>query len=147
AKIETRDQEGIDKLTQLFYDWKTWYEVFEQQTLDGDIIPVIGDKLPTDRVARVNELNNMLDRKVISTKFYRSEMEKLGYKFPSNIEEEIEADIKRTAPAPKETSEEEDETSTSEDTLEDENLSNNANRPNESSGTEAKNKSQKARDA
>lgn len=141
AKIEIRDQLGIDILTQLFYDWKTWYEVFEKDPLDGDIIPVIGDKLPTDRIAKVNELNNMLDRRVISTNFYRVEMEKLGYKFPTNIESQIEADIERVAPKVQEASPAEDESGTDPNdagnTLEPKNSSNNADRPNESSGTEA----------
>lgn len=145
AKIETRDQEGLDKLTQLFYDWKTWYAIFEKETLDGDIIPVIGDKLPTDRVARLNELNNMFDRRIISAKFYRLEMKKLGYEFPSDstIEADIEKDLARVAPAvaEPEDSEEGDEdgnaSDTDKDTLEQKNSSNNRNRPNESSGTEA----------
>lgn len=89
AKIETRDQYGIDILTQMFYDWKTWYQVFEQVSLNGDIVPSIGDKLPIDRTARVNELNNMFDRGIIPMTYYRSEMEKLGYKFPKDIEEQL----------------------------------------------------------
>lgn len=144
AKLETRDQHGIDILTQLFYNWKTWHAVFEQEQLDGDIVPVIGDKLPTDRVAKVNELNNMLDRKVISTKYYRDEMTKLGYKFPANIEDDIVKDMERvvkasTPPqAPQENGDSENE-STAGNTLEEQNSSNNRNRPNESSGTEADN--------
>lgn len=150
AKIEIRDQLGIDILTQLFFDWKTWYEVFEQEPLDGDIIPVIGDKLPTDRIAKVNELNNMMDRRVISASFYRKEMEKLGYKFPidSVIEKQIEADIERAAPkvAPETSQEDEsgNDSDTEGDTLENQNSSNNKNRPNESSGTEAQNKTRDA---
>lgn len=146
AKIETRDIHGIDLLTQMFYDFKTWYAVFELELLDGDIIPVIGDKLPTDRVARLNELNNMFDRRVISAKFYRLEMQKLGYIFPTDatIEADIEADIERVAPqAPPETEDSETEDEEDGDTLEQKNSSNNRNRPNESSGTEA----QQARDA
>lgn len=139
AKIEQRDLEGLGKLSQLFFDWKTWHAVFEKELLDGEVIPVIGDKLPTDRVAKVNELNNMIDRRIISTSYYRAEMAKLGYEFPANIESEIEEDIKRTQPpAPVEDPEEEEEDfSTEGDTLEQENKSNNKNRPNESSGTEA----------
>lgn len=147
SKIETRDQLGLDILTQLFYDWKTWFEVFEQIPLKGDIIPVIGDKLPTDRVAKVNELNNMLDRHVISTKYYRTEMESLGYKFPSSIEAEIEKDVELLQPPVAEASPDESGNDTSEDTLPDENGSNNKNRPNESSGTEANSASKKTRDA
>lgn len=150
AKIEVRDQHGKDILTQMFFDWGTWLAVFEQIALAGDIIPVIGDKLPTDRVAKVNELNNMLDRKVISTAYYRLEMQKLGYIFPTDsvIEAAIEADIARVTPqAPAQPAV--DETPASDkagDTLPDENQSNNKNAPNESKGTEAVNKN-KSRDA
>ncbi len=150
AKMETRDQAGIDILTQLFYDWKTWYQVFEKETLEGDIIPSIGDKLPMDRTAKLNELNNMMDRKVISAAYYRQEMQALGYKFPTDdvMQQQIEDDIelaKKATVVPETSNNDEDETSSEdEDTLEDKNSSNNRNRPNESKGTEAK---QKTRDA
>jgi hypothetical protein len=154
AKIEVRDQLGIDILTQLFYDWKTWYAVFEKEPLEGDIIPVIGDKLPTDRTAKVNELNNMMDRRVISTAFYRKEMEKLGYVFPSDsvIEKQIASDLERASVAktPQQTSPEDNkdesgkDSSTNGDTLEEQNSSNNSDRPNESSGTEANSKTRDA---
>ena len=97
AKIEERDLAGIGKLKQLFYDWKVWHEVFERQTLTGDVVVEIGEKLPQNRTERVNELNNMLDRGVISKKYYRYEMKKLGYIFPENIESEIEAEKKKEA--------------------------------------------------
>lgn len=158
AKIETRDQHGKDILTQLFYDLKTWFGVFERKTLDGDIIPVIGDKLPIDRTERINELNNMLDRRVISNVFYRQEMTKLGYVFPTEeiLLQQITDDLKITRlaseaakPAEDKDDEDSDEDSKDGDTLpEKENQSNNRNRPNESSGTEAKDgKSAKAREA
>lgn len=140
ARIETRDQHGIDILTQLFYNWKTWYEVFEQVSLDGDIIPSIGDKLPTDRQKKVEELNNMLDRRVISTSYYREEMQKLGYKFPQNIQNEIDEDLERAKALAQQTNSEDEESendnSTDGDTLPDENESNNRRRTNESNGTE-----------
>ena len=89
ARVEPRDRAGIDKLTQLFYDWKTWYAVFEQTLLTGDIVPTIGDKLPMDRAAKLNELNNMRDRKIIPAQFYRDQMESFGYEFPEDIEEQL----------------------------------------------------------
>lgn len=89
AKVEQRDQAGIDKLTQFFYDWKKWNAVFEEDLGEGDIVVAIGDKLPQDKTARLNELNNMFDRKIITRKFYREEMAKLGYVFPDNMEEEL----------------------------------------------------------
>lgn len=142
AKVEQRDNEGLGKLTQLFYDWQVWQEVFEFQKLEGLILPTLGDKLPLDRTGRINELNNMLDRRVISTNYYRDEMTKLGYEFPSGIEGEILRDLERVAPQEKK--EEEDPSEEDREGISDadgklvkENTSNNKARPNESAGTEA----------
>lgn len=153
AKIETRDQHCIDILTQLFFDWKTWVEVFEQTTLSGDIIPVIGEKLPQDRTARVNELNNMKDRGIIPDQFYRDEMEKLGYQFPKDILDQLEEERKKKIADSREAflatapngagngatdSSGDDGKSSDGDTLPSKgNRSNNRNRVNESNGTEA----------
>lgn len=97
AKLDQRDKLGVDRLTQLFYDWQNWYDAYEGSTLEGDIEVTIGDKLPTDRTGRINELNNMLDRGVISKKFYRAEMQKLGYDFPDDIEQEIDDEDEKEA--------------------------------------------------
>lgn len=147
AKIETRDRHILDRLKQLFYDWKNWVLVFEGKTLSGDIIPVIGDKLPTDRVAKVNELNNMLDRKLITKQYYRDEMEKLGYVFPDDIEEQLKKEAEAAILLARETylatapngagNGSSDSDGTSEDENASENRSNNRNRTNESNGTEA----------
>ncbi|WNO27788.1 portal protein [Microbacterium phage Huwbert] len=147
ARLESRDQAGLDLLTHMFYDWKTWMAVFEQVPLEGDIVPVIGDKLPMDRTAKINELNNMIDRKTIPRSFYRSEMEKLGYKFPADIEAQLEKEAadafelqmqNMIAAAKAQAGSNPDNGET---TLPDKgNQSNNRNRPNESGGTEANNK-------
>lgn len=93
AKVEERDTAGLAKLKQLFYDIQTfWYPSYEGETFDGKIVPVIGEKLPEDRTAKVNELNNMLDRRVISIQYYRAEMQKLGYEFPDDIQQQIDAE-------------------------------------------------------
>lgn len=95
AKIEERDIAALGKLKQLFFDWKAWMASYESQTFEGEILPTIGDKLPTNRTERVNELNNMLDREVISKQYYRSEMTKMGYVFPTDIEAEIDAEVEK----------------------------------------------------
>lgn len=130
AKIDERDIAGIARLTQLFYDWKLWHQSFELETLDGEIVPEIGDKLPTDRTSRINELNNMMDRRVISRQYYREEVQKLGYVFPSDMADQVAADMAFDQQFTKTSS---DETPSPDD---EENQSNNKDRPNESSGTE-----------
>lgn len=146
AKLESRDKSGIDILTQLFFDWKTWHAVFERQALSGDIVPAIGDKLPTDRIARLNELNNMLDRGLIPGQYYRDEMTKLGYVFPTDIQDQLDKEQEKKVEAAraaflatKDTTEtSDDETSEDGNTLPNSgNKSNNAKKPNESAGTEA----------
>lgn len=97
AKIEERDTAGVGRLKQLFYDWKIWHEVFEFEVLTGDITVEIGEKLPQNRTERINELNNMMDRKIISRKYYRDEMKKLGYEFPDDIEKQIDDELKADA--------------------------------------------------
>jgi len=148
ARMESRDQAGLDKLTHLFFDWKTWHAVFEKEQLEGDIVPAIGDKLPMDRTAKLNELNNMMDRKIISTQYYRDEMEKLGYVFPKDIQDQIdeEADkaferqMENMIQAAKNQQNSGDESSGT--TLPSGgNKSNNKDKPNESAGTEAEKKS------
>lgn len=94
AKIEERDTAGLAKLQQLFYDWQNgWMPAYEAETPTGKIIPVIGGKLPEDRTATINELNNMLDREVISRAYYRAEMQKLGYTFPDDIQDQINEEV------------------------------------------------------
>jgi hypothetical protein len=92
AKLEHRDEASISTLEQMWFDWTFWMEEYEDAPFGGseDIVVKLGDKLPMDRDKRVSELNNMYDRKIISRKYYRSEMEKLGYEFPDDIESEIQ---------------------------------------------------------
>lgn len=124
AKIEQRDLAGVGKLKQLFFDWLTWHNVFEFTSFSGEIFVEIGDKLPSNRTERLNELNNMLDRSVISAQYFRDEMKKLGYNFPDDIADQIIEEQKAKMPAPLVTDPEA-------------NQSNNAEKTNESNGTEA----------
>lgn len=94
AKIETRDQMGVDVLNQLFFDWKVWHKVYEGPDFQElELEAKLGEKLPVNRKAIVDELNSMLDRKVISRAFYRQRMEELfDYSFPENMQDEVIAE-------------------------------------------------------
>ncbi|MGX9924114.1 hypothetical protein ACWIG4_30170 [Streptomyces sp. NPDC002248] len=156
SKTEERDQLGLGKLKQLFFDWKNWYAAYEGQLFEEEIVVTIGDKLPSNRTERVNELNNMVDRKIISRRFYRAEMQNLGYVFPDDIEDQIaeEAQVEaeqKAALAPPELQQNAIDAATGAkpappnpnqpgvktERSDAPNQSNNASRPNESSGTEA----------
>jgi hypothetical protein len=70
-----------------------WMPAYEETTFtDVDITCGVGDAVPVDRAARFAELNDMLDRGVIDTAYYRSEAAKLGYVFPEGIAERATAE-------------------------------------------------------
>lgn len=156
AKTEERDELGMGRLKQLFFDWKSWHAAYEGDLFQEEIVVTIGDKLPSNRTERVNELNNMLDRRVISRRYYRSEMQKLGYIFPDDMEKQIaeeakaEAELKALLAPPelqgnaaaaangeKPVPPNPNQPGIKTEPKGEPNRSNNAGRPNESSGTEA----------
>lgn len=78
--------------TQMFFDIiNGWYPAFEATTFDNvRIETMLGSAIPIDRAARFAELTQMLADKVIDTQFYRDELTKLGYVFPSDIQKRID---------------------------------------------------------
>jgi hypothetical protein len=159
AKIDERDLAGVGRVKQLFHDWKAWMAAYENTFIDPELEfeVVLGDKLPGNNVERVNELNNMFDRGIISKKYYRAEMHKLGYEFPEDIEQQIEEEKKKdaelaalTAPPELQANAEAAANGSKPPPPQSAggrqnaprqkvpNRSNNANKPNESAGTEAK---------
>jgi hypothetical protein len=139
AKIEQRDQEGLAILENLFFDLRGWFVDYEGQDFREDILNlVLGQKLPTNRKETLNELNNMLDRKVISRAYFREQMAvRMGYQFPDNIEKDIIAEEKELAEARQFMSPENG--AGFDNPNGNGNRSNNRGRPNESAGTEADN--------
>jgi hypothetical protein len=71
----------------MFYDILTmWMPSYEETTFDGIAVDcIVSNGVPIDRAARFAELNDMLDRGVIDTEYYRTEAKKLGYTFPDDI--------------------------------------------------------------
>lgn len=105
SKIQYREEIALGALRNMFWDWTKWRKAFENRSWPKSVKLRIepGDKLPQDRTARINELNNMLDRDVISKRYYRQEMSKLGYEFPDDIQDQIdeerEDELKYNVPA------------------------------------------------
>jgi len=144
AKIETRDQDGLDNLEQLFYNWRKWHDVHEGQLFTDELEISIGDKLPESRKEKLNELNNMKDRDVISAKYFRAEMAKLGYIFPNDeeMEDQIFKEKERALKLQQMLGNNNNAALAGGDPKKDtipgnDNASNNAKKPNESGGTEA----------
>jgi hypothetical protein len=87
----------------LWYDiLRMWMPAYEQTTFadDTSVECVVGDAVPVDRVARFAELNDMLDRGVIDTEYYRDECKKMGYTFPEGIGERAKAEFDERNAAP-----------------------------------------------
>jgi hypothetical protein len=95
AKAAEKNQLMVDVENNLFYDLiNMWMPAYEQTTFDGVSVDcIVGDAVPVDREARFAELNDMLDRGVIDTAYYRSEAQKLGYTFPEGIAETAKAEF------------------------------------------------------
>lgn len=105
SKVQERDHFGVANLEHVFWQWTVFMTAYEDMDWpEGvDILVQLGDKLPQDRTARINELNNMLDRDIISKAYYRQEMQQLGYTFPDDIQDQIdeerEKELEYNAPA------------------------------------------------
>lgn len=87
AKASEKNDLMLDTHNQMFYDiLNMWMPAYEETTFDGITIDcVVGDAVPVNRKDKFEELNDMLDRGVIDTAYYRSEAAKLGYTFPEDI--------------------------------------------------------------
>lgn len=87
SKAGEKNQLLLDVENNFWYDIvRMWFPAFEESTFEGvEVECFVGDAVPVDRVARFAELNDMLDRGVIDTAYYRAEAMKLGYAFPGDI--------------------------------------------------------------
>jgi hypothetical protein len=97
ARIEHRDISGLENTRQMFHDLQHWYAAYEEAAFPEVDVQIDASKLPVNRVEALNELNNMIDRKIISRQYYRTELKKLGYNIPSNMDEEIAKEAKKDA--------------------------------------------------
>lgn len=87
AKAGEKNELLLDTQNQLWYDLlNMWMPAYEATSFEGiQIDCAVGDAVPIDREARFAELNDMLDRGVIDTEYYRTEAKKLGYTFPEGM--------------------------------------------------------------
>jgi hypothetical protein len=95
AKASEKNDLLLDTHNQLFYDILTmWMPAYEETTFDGITVDcTVGDAVPINRKDKFEELNDMLDRGVIDTAYYRSEVKKLGYVFPEDIGTKADAEF------------------------------------------------------
>lgn len=87
----------VDTQNQMWFDlMNMWMPAYEQTTFTGvSYDAVVGDAVPVDREARFAELNDMLDRGIIDTDYYRLEASKMGYTFPAGMGAKATAEFER----------------------------------------------------
>jgi hypothetical protein len=101
SKAEVKNRLVKDAHDQLFYGIiHMWMPAYEQTSFAEDVTVdcQTGSAVPVNREERFTELNDMLDRGIITAEFYRTEAAKLGYRFPEGMGAEAQAEFeKRTA--------------------------------------------------
>lgn len=155
ARVEHRDVAYTEITQQMWHDLRFWFETYDPGFRIPEVeVTIAKSKLPPNRTESLNELNNMLDRGIISRKYYRREAIKLGYNIPADMEKELDeeaekdaarAQVKNPANGTDNEGDADDSgtprtnaTGGNNDDLDNSgNQSNNRNRPNESAGTEA----------
>lgn len=155
ARIENRDIAYTEIMQQMWFDMRAWFQAYDPQFQIPEVdVRIAENKLPANRTETLNELNNMVDRKVISKRFYRREAIRLGYNIPADEDEQIQKEAEMAAkiaaaaaPAPLAANAAAAVDGTqvitnanggnNEKVDDSGNKSNNASKPNESSGTEA----------
>jgi hypothetical protein len=95
AKASEKNDLLLDTHNQLFYDiLKMWMPAYEETTFENVAVEcTVGNAVPIDREARFAELNDMYDRGIIDSEYYRSEAKKLGYTFPEDIGAKAKAEF------------------------------------------------------
>jgi hypothetical protein len=100
SKASNKNEIIVDVHNQMFFDLvRMWFTAYEDGTFD-EVVPTctVGSAVPVNRAAKFAELNDMLDRGVIDTVYYRTEAAKLGYTFPDTIGAAADAEFaKRNA--------------------------------------------------
>lgn len=96
AQAGEKNDSIVDVNANMGYDLLTmWFAAYEDASWEDIRVDVaVGDGVPVDRAARFAELNDMLDRGVIDTAFYRTEAAKLGYVFPEGMDARAAAEYR-----------------------------------------------------
>jgi hypothetical protein len=88
SRIDVYDLHVTDVIANLYYDLATyWFPVYESNSFVTAMVePTLGDKLPLNRKQRFDELVQMHQLGVITTEYFLTEVQKLGYELPDTPE-------------------------------------------------------------
>lgn len=87
SMAQEAELEITGKLRQMFFDLRSWLEVYEGINLMSfTFMPKYGEKVPLNRKQRFDELMSLLDRNVVSTSYVRAQLKAMGYPMPTDEE-------------------------------------------------------------
>lgn len=95
SKAEDKELIIADKMAQMFYDLRAFYEAYEKISFPtAEVLPIFGPKLPLNRKEEFDNLLAMYQAvpPLISAGYFRQQARKLGYDIPDEIEADIEAE-------------------------------------------------------
>ena len=85
SKTEVKDIGIRDVMVQMFYDLKAWLQAYEGvNTGEALVAPVFGQKLPVNVEEEVGRILKMVEAKVASPQWARTELAKYGYEFAAD---------------------------------------------------------------
>lgn len=104
ARAGEKEQVVTDVAINMLYDLRKWMAAYEGvgSSLDNIVwLPTYADKIPTNRAAKFKEIMDMLGitPPVVSAKWARSELRKIGYEFPDDATMLAEILAEKTAVA------------------------------------------------
>lgn len=98
SKAIEKDQEILDVHTQMFYDLRAWFQVYEGINLQNvSVLPVLGDKLPLNKEKEVNLILSLVNSGLMSKETARPLLAKYGYVFAPNENDLITEESKQAA--------------------------------------------------
>jgi len=96
ALAKEKEHDITDVLRNLLWDLRKWIVAYEggpivQAVMRIQWMPNYGDKLPLNREQRFREIMEMVDKGIVSLKWARAELEKLGYEIgdPEDMMNEV----------------------------------------------------------
>lgn len=102
ARTVEKEQEVTDVAVNLLYDLRKWGIAYEGGDVRGPLenvrwLPVYGEKIPINRKQRFQEILQLTKERIVSRKWAREQLAKIGYDLPDPDDEMTNAILEETA--------------------------------------------------
>jgi hypothetical protein len=91
AKLELRELKALDRLRQMWFDFRAWWRAFEGADVSAaQITPRLGEKLPFNQTDFLAALDFALKNNLVDTDFARDELRRrLGWDIPADMGDRV----------------------------------------------------------